>query len=88
MRLDPTGAKGGERVTTLKATRVDDRIARIIRCLRLLQADCYSAHDLAGRFQVSKRTVYRDLRILERAGVPLVRRRDDRRYYVPDHVPT
>jgi hypothetical protein len=31
--------------------------------------------------------VYRDLRLLERAGVPLVRRRDDRRYYVPDHAP-
>jgi predicted DNA-binding transcriptional regulator YafY len=53
----------------------------------LLEVDCYSARDLAGHFRVSRRTVYRDLRLLERAGVPLVRRRDDRRYYVPDHAP-
>jgi len=71
-----------------RGTRVDARVARIIRCLRLLEVHCYSAQDLAGHFRVSKRTVYRDLRLLEKAGVPLVRRRDDRRYYVAGHVPT
>lgn len=70
-----------------RGTRVDARVARIIQCLRLLEVDCYSARDLAVHFRVSRRTVYRDLRLLERAGVPLVRRRDDRRYYVPDHAP-
>ena len=68
-------------------TRVEIRVVRIIKCLRLLEVDCYSACDLAGYFRVSKRTVYRDLRVLAHAGVPLVRRTDDRRYYVPGHRP-
>jgi len=63
--------------------RAEIRVVRIIKCLRLLEVDCYSASDLAGRFRVSKRTVYRDLRLLAHAGVPLVRRTDNRRYFVP-----
>ena len=53
--------------------RADRRVLRIIKCLRLLQDACYSPEDLAQHFRVSKRTVYRDLRVLARAGVPLVR---------------
>jgi predicted DNA-binding transcriptional regulator YafY len=66
---------------------VDVRVVRIIKCLRLLQADGYSATDLAGHFRVSKRTVYRDLRLLAVAGVPIVRRTADRRYCIPDREP-
>lgn len=68
-------------------TRVEIRVVRIIKCLRLLEVDCYSACDLAGHFRVSKRTVYRDLRVLAHAGVPLVRRTDDRRFHVPGDGP-
>jgi len=50
--------------------------------LRLLEQACYSAEALAARFGVSKRTVYRDLRLLSAAGVPLARRAGQRGYHV------
>jgi len=40
--------------------------------LRLLESACYSVDDLAERFSVSRRTVYRDLRLLAAADVPLL----------------
>jgi len=58
--------------------------------LRLLESACYSVDALAERFSVSRRTVYRDLRLLATAGVPLLSqgRRDGpgaghRAYHVP-----
>jgi predicted DNA-binding transcriptional regulator YafY len=63
--------------------RADLRAIRVIKCLRLLERSCYSADDLAGHFRVSKRTVYRDLRLLASAGVMLAKRTDDRRFYAP-----
>ena len=68
-------------------TRADARVVRVIKCLRLLEHACYSAHDLAGRLRVSKRTVYRDLRLLEAAGVPLLKRTADDGYHVPAAAP-
>ena len=68
-------------------TRADARTLRVINCLRLLQHACYSADDLAGRFHVSKRTVYRDLRLLAEAGVPLLKRRGDGGYHAPADAP-
>jgi predicted DNA-binding transcriptional regulator YafY len=56
---------------------------RVIKCLRLLQRNCYSVDDLAGQFRVSRRTVYRDLRLLAAAGVPLMRDTVDRCFHVP-----
>jgi predicted DNA-binding transcriptional regulator YafY len=69
-------------VSTPVRRPVDPRIVRVIKCLRLLEAACYSAEDLAGRLQVSKRTVYRDLRLIAAAGVPLARRIGDGGYHV------
>jgi len=63
------------------------RLLRVIKCLRLLERGCYSAEDMAGHFRVSKRTIYRDLRLLAEAGVPLARRTTDRRYHVPSRWP-
>lgn len=60
----------------------DGRAVRVIKCLRLLQADCYSVDDLAVRFGISRRTVYRDLRLLAAADVPLMRRARDGCYHV------
>jgi predicted DNA-binding transcriptional regulator YafY len=65
------------------AKRVDIRVVRIIKCLRLLQSASYSVSDLAALFGVSRRTVYRDLRLLVAAEVPLARRVAGRRLYVP-----
>jgi predicted DNA-binding transcriptional regulator YafY len=55
--------------------------------LRLLETGCYSPEDLARHFGVSKRTVYRDLRALARAEVPLVRQAGDPRFHVPGTWP-
>jgi predicted DNA-binding transcriptional regulator YafY len=67
--------------------RADLRAIRVIKCLRLLERSCYSADDLAGHFRISKRTVYRDLRLLATAGVMLAKRTDDRRFYAPAEAP-
>jgi predicted DNA-binding transcriptional regulator YafY len=62
--------------------------------LRLLESTCYSVDDLAARFRVSRRTIYRDLRLLAVAEVPLMSqgRRDGRNvgrrsYHVPAAAP-
>jgi predicted DNA-binding transcriptional regulator YafY len=48
---------------------------RLTRCLQLVNLLAsrigYSSHDLAREFEVSKRTIYRDLSLLTAAGVPV-----------------
>jgi len=58
--------------------------------LRLLESACYSIDRLAAHFRVSRRTVYRDLRLLAAADVPLLsqarrkgRSAGGRAYHVP-----
>jgi len=47
------------------------RLSRVVRILTLLQSQQhYSADDLSGILGVSKRTIYRDLKELQAAGVP------------------
>lgn len=49
------------------------RLSRLIALLTLLQTKrTITATDLAGRFLVSTRTIYRDVRTLESAGIPIV----------------
>ena len=49
------------------------RLSRLVNLLTLLQTKrLLSATELARRFSVSRRTIYRDIRTLEQAGVPLV----------------
>ena len=48
------------------------RLRRLIALLTILQTKrIVNATDLATRFNISKRTVYRDIRLLEEAGVPV-----------------
>lgn len=48
------------------------RLSRLTAILTQLQARrAVTAHELAERFEVSLRTIYRDIRALERAGVPV-----------------
>jgi len=48
-----------------------DRTQRIIRIIIALQsAQNYSVEDLARLFETSRRTIYRDLNVLQKAGVP------------------
>lgn len=50
-----------------------NRLTRLVTLLTLLQAKrLLSATELAQRFSVSTRTIYRDIRTLEQAGVPVV----------------
>lgn len=49
------------------------RLSRLVALLTLLQTKrLLSATELAQRFSVSTRTIYRDIRTLEQAGVPVV----------------
>ncbi|GAB2588033.1 helix-turn-helix transcriptional regulator [Spirosoma areae] len=49
------------------------RLSRLVALLTLLQTKrLLTAAELAHRFSVSTRTIYRDVRTLERAGIPVV----------------
>ncbi|GAA5221092.1 helix-turn-helix transcriptional regulator [Membranihabitans marinus] len=49
------------------------RISRLTAILTLLQSKkLLTASELAAKFEVSVRTIYRDIRALEKAGVPIV----------------
>lgn len=58
---------------TLMGNETINRFDRIIAILIQLQSKrIVKAHELADRFQVSLRTIYRDIRTLESSGVPIV----------------
>lgn len=47
------------------------RVARILELIKLMQSDgIKTAEAFAARFNVTRRTIFRDLNVLERAGVP------------------
>ena len=49
------------------------RISRLTAILTQLQTKrLLTATELAGKFAVSSRTIYRDIRALEQAGVPIL----------------
>ncbi|MGH2623787.1 MAG: helix-turn-helix transcriptional regulator, partial [Sphingobacterium sp.] len=52
---------------------IKKRFDRIVDILIQLQSKrVVRAQDLADRFQVSLRTIYRDIKSIEQAGVPLI----------------
>ena len=52
------------------------RLARLVAILTHLQTKRYlTVHDIAKKFGVSSRTIYRDLSVLEKAGVPIFNER-------------
>ncbi|QRR00050.1 helix-turn-helix transcriptional regulator [Dyadobacter sandarakinus] len=52
-----------------------NRLSRLVAMLTLLQTwRTISATELANRFAVSTRTIYRDIRTLESAGIPVITR--------------
>ncbi len=63
------------------------RFARVLRVLELIQGRCrYDINDLARELECSSRTVFRDLNVLELAGVPWFHDESDRCYRVrPDY---
>tara|TARA_R110002050_G_scaffold79810_4_gene170566 strand:+ start:25132 stop:25827 length:696 start_codon:yes stop_codon:yes gene_type:complete len=61
------------------------RISRLTAILTQLQTKRLStAAQLAEKFSVSTRTIYRDIRTLEQAGIPIVTE-DGKGYYIMEH---
>ena len=71
---------------TNKIRHIDQRGSRLRRCLRLalmLQSPrCRDAKDLARELEVSRRTIFRDLKILGRAGMAIDYDENQRSYYI------
>jgi predicted DNA-binding transcriptional regulator YafY len=60
-------------MTLIRMDHETTRLSRLVTLLTLLQTKrLLSATELAHRFSVSTRTIYRDIRTLEQAGVPIV----------------
>jgi proteasome accessory factor B len=69
----------------MRSVRVS-RIYRLLRLITMLQSGrSYSAGELAEELEVSRRTVFRDLNVLEMAHVPYYYDPDTRGYRVNDH---
>ena len=61
----------------------DTRITRLLRLLQTLQSGSgKNVSALAGLFQVNRRTIFRDLKTLRQAGMPLEYDPESERYYV------
>lgn len=62
-----------------------ERIGRILRLVTLLRSRrYYSGQELAEKLEVSKRTVYRDLNVLEAAGIPCYHDENSGGYHILD----
>lgn len=65
-------ALGPENNSPLQKMDIDKRFERILAIFIQLQAKpVVKAQDLADKFQVSIRTIYRDIKSLEKAGIPI-----------------
>ncbi len=63
--------------------RQADRLARVMRTLQLLLSrGRWNACDIAAEQECSERTVYRDMEVLELAGIPVEFDQEDRCYQV------
>ncbi len=63
--------------------RQADRLARILRVLEMIQGRArYGPKEIAAELEVSERTVFRDLNVLEIAGVPWSFNKEHHHYWV------
>ena len=63
--------------------RQADRLARVMRTLQLLLSrGRWNARDIAAEQECSERTIYRDMQVLQLAGIPVEFDQDDRCYRV------
>ncbi len=62
------------------------RICRLMMLMRKLQSGrCYTATELADDFEVSRRTIFRDLNVLEAAHIPYYFDQERRGYRISKH---
>jgi hypothetical protein len=54
--------------------RVRDKVVRILQIAWMLQSRARSVDELARHFGVSRRTIYRDLKLIDEADLPLAGR--------------
>ena len=66
-----TSSRPGQRADADRRLRQNERLARVLRVLQFIQGRgrC-TARDMASELGCSERTVYRDLQVLEVAGIP------------------
>ena len=67
---------------TGKGTGSHEKVVRVLQVAWLLQSGEYTVDQLADRFGVSRRTVYRDLRLVDEARLPLVSQHQGKGYRV------
>ena len=78
----PSEAKSA-RSESDRRVRQADRLARVMRTLQLLLCrGRWNARDIAAEQECSERTIYRDMQVLELAGIPVEFDPDDRCYRV------
>src|ERR1700733_9899003 len=71
------------RPETDRRLRQADRLARVMRTLQLLLSrGRWRARDIAAEQECSERTIYRDMQVLELAGIPVEFDQEDRCYRV------
>lgn len=71
------------RPETDRRLRQADRLSRVMRTLQLLLSrGRWNARDIAAEQECSERTIYRDMQVLELAGIPIEFDQDDRCYRV------
>jgi len=59
-----------------------DKVIRILKMAWMLQAGNYTVDEMAEQFAVSRRTVYRDLRLIDQAALPLVTQQVGKGYHL------
>lgn len=68
----PAAGRGGAKRTRESATSTVVRTQRALQILRLLQSgQIWSTNELAQTFNISTRTVFRDLQLLRDCGIPV-----------------
>jgi predicted DNA-binding transcriptional regulator YafY len=59
---------------------VKERVVRVLKTAWMLQKNPWTVDELAERFAISRRTVYRDLKLIELAELPLVTQHGEHGY--------
>lgn len=60
--------------------KIHDRAVRVLKIVWLLLQGDQTVDQLARRFGVSRRTIYRDLALIDEAELPLISQQADRGY--------